>query len=143
MSYCQRSDLENVYGKVNVAKWADLDNNEDNAAITARIDAAIVSSVAKLDGWMRNKAYDVPFVAPLDPLVVEISARFAGIYLYEARGYANDDGEYMTEQREHAESLVAQVLNGRLQLTHERATNIPGVLTETTEASILSDLNNL
>ena len=41
MDYCTRDDIEDQFGAVNVAKWADMDNTQDADRIASRIAGAI------------------------------------------------------------------------------------------------------
>ena len=87
--YCTRSDIEDMYGAKNVAKYADLDNDADTTAIAARIARAIEAVGAEIDDVMRCCAYRLPLETESGTTPTSIkylAASMAGIWLYEARG---------------------------------------------------------
>lgn len=86
MSYCNRSDIEALFGAVNVKKWADLDNTEVEAPITARVATAIEYAQATIDDRLRGGRYTIPLAEPPPTTVVDTAARLAGFWLYDARG---------------------------------------------------------
>ena len=92
MNYCERSDVEDLFGPVNVAKWADLDNTQDADAITARVDRAIAVSSAKIDDRLRGGPYVLP-ITNQPATVVNLCASLAGLWLYESRGVQDFDPE--------------------------------------------------
>ncbi|HQU42388.1 MAG TPA: DUF1320 family protein [Pirellulales bacterium] len=89
--YCQRSDIEAVFGPANVAKWADIENNGDPVAIAARVASAIAWATEEINDKLRGGPYVIPLaggtVGPALPVtVVDLSANLAGVWLYESRG---------------------------------------------------------
>lgn len=96
MSYCVRSDVERLYGMTNVSKWADLDNDQDAAKITARITAMITSADEEIDSRLRGGRYEVPIIGMGDTgsvprTILDLSALKAGLLLYEDRGATDYD----------------------------------------------------
>lgn len=85
MAYSTRTDIETKYGRDNVAKWADLDNISDQAAITAAITAAIAWSDAQINGRLRDGPYAVPLVGG-DPIITEVSVQLSAYKLASSRG---------------------------------------------------------
>lgn len=86
MSYCSRSDIEALFGAVNVKKWADLDNTDVDAPITARIATAIEYAQATVNDRLRGGRYTIPLTEPPPTTVIDTASRLAGVWLYEARG---------------------------------------------------------
>jgi len=86
-AYCTQSDIEDVFGAANVAKWSDLDNDSDAAtADTTRIARAIAVASGTLEDRLRH-VYAVPFSGgSLTTTVKDWCAKLAGVWLYEARG---------------------------------------------------------
>lgn len=121
MSYCTRSDIEDLFGPVNVAKWADLDNDQTAAAITARIERAIVVSSAKINDRLRGGPYLLPIVGD-PPTLVNLCASLAGLWLYESRGvqdFSPETGVPMHRLRwfsEQAEKTLRDLRAGVLRL---------------------------
>lgn len=145
MSYCTRSDIETRFGAANVRKWADLDNSNDDTTISDRIDAAIQSvQDSQIDPALRCGPYTMPMSDPVDPLITDIAARLAGVWLYEARGV--EDINEITGQPNHrlawakkdALRMLAMVQSGALKLSTaagQRAIAAPRFLKPSDECS--------
>lgn len=94
MSYAARTDLDDVFGSVNINKWADLENQQDSALITARIDRALVYADAVIDDTLRGGLYDLPVVdksSSTPTLIIDIATKVAAVWLYELRGSTDFD----------------------------------------------------
>lgn len=91
--YCEANDLYLAYGKQNVRKWADLQNDEDAAQITARIEYACEQATAQMDDRLRDGPYAFPVELgsgesyPVQ--LVRHTALLAGTILYESRGISD------------------------------------------------------
>lgn len=118
MAYCERADVEAVYGIANVKTWADLDSDGDAEAITARIDAAIAEATEEIDDRLRYGPYALPLANDSDevPLSVKrMCATLAGVLLYEARGvqdYNPDTGTPVNKllwNRRRVETFLSEV----------------------------------
>ena len=83
MAYCSRTDVDNIYGTHNVAKWSQLDNDQA-AANTTRIAEAIADSDGEIDDRFRQSRYATPF-SPVPRKVKTWSARLSGIWLMQSR----------------------------------------------------------
>lgn len=127
MSYATRSDIELIFGKANVIKWADVDNNNNKLDILDRITWALESATAFFDNRLRRGPYVIPFVDDLDLEVVNHCARLAGVMLYESRGYEdteNTDGSHkLSPHRRIVNHFIAGVLSGRISIAGERQVN--------------------
>ena len=87
--YCDRHDIEMIFGAKNVALWADLDSSEDEQTIEDRIQKAINVATAEVDSLLSSGPFRLPLASSLDgvPLLIrELTATLAGVYLYECRG---------------------------------------------------------
>lgn len=86
-AYCTQSDIEDLFGAANVAKWSDLDNDSDSAtANTTRITRAIALASATLEDRLRM-VYAVPLSGGSAATTLkDWCAKLAGVWLYEARG---------------------------------------------------------
>lgn len=94
MSYCNKANVESVFGVTNIANWADLDNDQDGVKIEARIDRAIVVVSAEIDDIIRCVNYQTPLEndSGSTPTTIEnLAATLAGLWLYEARGVDDMD----------------------------------------------------
>lgn len=133
VAYPTRADVEAVFGLENVKKWADLDNDEDDGLIEARVQWACCEASAWLDDQLRAGPYEIPFAAPYPRQVIGVAARVAGVKLYESRGVTdvNVDGDPIDSlqvHREAAEAFVAGIMRGTLRLNLTRAAHTPGVV---------------
>lgn len=86
MSYCNRSDIEALFGTVNVKTWADLDNTKVAVTIDDRITTSIEYAQATVDDRLRGGRYTIPLTEPPPTTIVDTAARLAGFWLYDARG---------------------------------------------------------
>ena len=123
--YIGQSDVEQIFGTVNVAKWSNLDNlDESGSPDTTRITTAITYAEDWLDEQLRNGPYTTPLAGTLPQTVKNAVAAMAGVWLYEARGVDDFDGESdnpITAHRNRAQRYVARVLRGEVQLDIERS----------------------
>lgn len=133
-AYALRVDVENVYGPTNVAKWADLDNDQEAAHIQNRIEWACSRATDEINDRLRGGPYDVPFTSPFPSAVVDACARLAGCLLYESRGItdADEDGESsnaVAPHRKRVDRWYREVLSGiRTIGGFPDATNAPRII---------------
>lgn len=94
-TYSSREDIELIFGQKNVAKWADLNNTGADDDIDERCCWALHAAYNFLNDRLRGGVLVVPFESPFPRRIVEMSARYAGVLLYESRGVTdNDDGKH-------------------------------------------------
>lgn len=91
-TYCDRDDIEAIYGRANVAKWADLDNTGNATLIASRISYACDVASEQLDSMLIGGPYGLPFEEPYPVLIVDLAARLAAYRLYQGRA-ADDEGD--------------------------------------------------
>lgn len=90
-TYCSQADVEQVFGTVNVEKWATLDTSDTSTTRTARIVLAIEITAQEMDDWLRGAHYSVPIpktvVSGATTLAIHpirfLNARLAGIFLHD------------------------------------------------------------
>ena len=131
-SYAVRSDLENIYGTKNVARWADIENTGVATTIDARINWALVLSY----DFVNNKLFGGPYNVPLQgnyPMIVTTQAQLACVYLYESRGLTNVDEQgnpiHQLEQgKKWAENILLQIRGGTIRLANAIAVDIAGTI---------------
>lgn len=88
-TYCDEANMQEIFGPENTERWADLDNDEDDTVIDARIARAIAVASAFIDDYMRGTPYVLPLAtsAGVTPTSIEdLAAKLAGVWLYESRG---------------------------------------------------------
>jgi hypothetical protein len=88
--YCQRADLEIVYGVSNIKQWASTDNDANAAKIQARIDWACEAAYDYINERLLLGDNSVP-ISPVYRNLVTMSAMLAGVILYESRGVGDVD----------------------------------------------------
>jgi len=123
-AYCVRADIEQMFGPVNVTKWADLDNDRDADKIAARIAAMIDDASNEIDDRLRGGSYEIPFgTAP--KTVQLLAARLAGVLLYEARGVEDFESETgkpyhrLQWHRDRVDRVLSQIRSGARRLLAE------------------------
>lgn len=87
-TYATQSDLESVFGTVNIAKWSQLDATTDNTtADTVRIAAAIAYAESEINDRFRTSRYQVPLVAnsTVPRSLVHWVCVGAGLWLYRSK----------------------------------------------------------
>jgi len=129
MTYASRYTLNTVFGRANIDKWADLDNDGDEDKIEARILAVLDQADEEVNDRLRRGPYTVPFTSP-SAKIVRVATLFAGVFLYEARGVQDFDQEThkavhrLAYQKTEAETTCRKILSGQFVLSV-----IPAVVT--------------
>ncbi len=125
--YCSRSDIEATYGTTNVAEWADMDGDEDAAAILTRINRAIEIASEDIDDLIRGSSlsYGIP-IADKDgntpTTIEELCAVKAGIWLYHALGQYDQNRQTGTRisrllwRERWADKVLDEILQGKRHL---------------------------
>ena len=116
MSYSVQADIENVFGKDNVARWSNLDG--EAGADTARIATAIAVADEDIDNRFRGGRYALP-LNPASETVKNWSARLAGIWLFENRpsyNKAENQNEGFQEMGDKVDSQIEMYTSGQRQL---------------------------
>jgi hypothetical protein len=105
MTYSTDGDLELAFGRTNVRKWADVNNDGVAADVAARLEWAREAAYAELNDRLRKSPYQFPLAEPgsgdaYPATVVRMEAYLAGVLLYESRGVT--DVNQVTGQPIHA-----------------------------------------
>ena len=117
MAYCKRIDIENIFGKRNVARWADLDNDESETLIASRIEWASDFATEYVNSRLLYGPYAVPFDTPYPLMIVNLTAMFAGIQLYDGRQVVSaEDKDQVSRQRKDFDRYLRQIFKGQLKL---------------------------
>jgi hypothetical protein len=130
--YADRADIELLFGKTNVEKWADVDNNQNQDDIGTRICWALQNAKAYFDDSLYRGPLVIPFVAPYPNQVRVENARYAGCTLYDSRGVVDMvDGkahDALEAHRKKVQTFITRILANQLTLVGvEMRTNTPGV----------------
>lgn len=126
--YCERTNIEAIFGVTNVEQWADLDSDEDVTKMAARIAVAVTTAEADIDDLLRDGPYDVPLVSTggsMTPTIVDIAARKAGMWLYENRGSQDVDEHGRAVHKfaamtKRVDKILNQILAGKRSIQCER-----------------------
>ena len=133
MPYAERTDIDNVFGSINVDQWADLNNNQDAQEIADRVEWALETAHAKLNNRLRGGRYAIPFEAPVDPQIVNLEAQLAGLALYDSRGVGDDEDtqDTFSKLRKSLWQEVSKIRAGQIRLdVTDVATSVPQVIAE-------------
>lgn len=131
--YCTRTDVELVFGRNNVLKWADLDGDEDDDFIENRITTMIALAHEQTNDALRAGGYIVPVADPVPTSLSYQVAALAGVLLYESRGAIdseNDDGTHrLTPFRRRWAAYIKDLLGQRVIINASKAvaSNAPQV----------------
>lgn len=122
MPYTTRTNLDIVFGKSNIDKWADANNNGNATQIAARVAWAIAKADAHINDRLRSRGYTLPF-DPVPNAIEEISNALAGCNLYgKPRGLVDGDAatEMLFAAKEEAENELTNIASGlkRLDATY-------------------------
>ena len=87
MSYAQQSDIEDIFGPVNVAAWSLFETGSPTGTATAsRIATALTVADAVINGAFEGGPYALPLACiTMQSTVVRWAATIAGIWLYGSR----------------------------------------------------------
>jgi hypothetical protein len=121
-------EVYQIFGRVNVNRWADLDGDENLATIVARINASIATELQYVIDRVGH-TYDTSTLT--DSLAVrDMIARMVGVSLYQARGYEDDDSKLIKLHQARIDSVLKFILTGRLKFPGvARTTSHPDVST--------------
>lgn len=120
MAYITKADVEAIFGVENIKTWGDLDNDKVQSKIDARVTTAISAAEDDCNSLLQNGAYEIPFsTAPT--IIKTICARLAGVWLYNARGTEDIDGNgnpvnKMRPHYEDAHRMIRQIAGGQRNL---------------------------
>lgn len=125
--YCERQNLNLVYGKINIDQWADLDNSKDSDTIAERVDFSIQIACAYIDARLKSSAYSFPITDENVPTVIMYAAALkAGMILYDGRRVASDETEdQVSAQSMEFEQILKRILANTLALPLARISTRP------------------
>ncbi len=97
--YATAADLYITFGKQNVTKWADVNNNNVPDEIDDRIEWALEQASAELDARLKNSPLQFPLEEPgsgesYPAIVIRMTCYLAGLLLYESRGVTDAEGDH-------------------------------------------------
>lgn len=128
----EREDLDNIFGRQNISKWADVSNDEDDDVIEDRVTWAVDNAKNYILGKLARK-YLVADWLVLPAIIFDLVARRAGIELYRTPRGITDGAEMsaaILEIDRGLENQLNMVLAGVLVLTdlvEDQPKNVPGI----------------
>ncbi len=118
--YCEDSDIDDLFGTVNVTKWSDIDNDGNAVTIAARKARAIDVASNDIDDQLRQSPYLIPIVQPdgtTPTAIVDIAAKLAGSWLYSGRGTEDAQGNNrLTSVTGEAHLALANIRTGKTRI---------------------------
>ena len=87
--YSSRTDIDNLFGRENIARWADADNTRSEDIIAERVDWANRMAYAYVNGRLAEGRYAVPLDTPFPDVIVYIAAAISGAILFDTRRVVN------------------------------------------------------
>lgn len=127
-TYVVNEDLDTQWGKKNVDKWADADNDKDGAKILARRAWAISKAERYVNSRLKGSGYSIPFAATPDTPseIKDLVILYAGYYLYQSpRGLV--DGETtsnaMQQIKDDNEVMIRNIIAGTHRLSVDETYN--------------------
>jgi len=91
MSYSSVDDLYNLFGRINIRKWADLDNHGDDDTIDARVAWALEQANDELNSRLARSPYQFPLTGTIPPIVKRVEGYLAAMLLNEGRSITDTD----------------------------------------------------
>jgi phage gp36-like protein len=125
--YIEKADIEDVFGKDNVATWSNLDG--DPGADATRIATAISVAEEDVNNRFRGGKYSIP-LAPVSDIVKNWCARLAGIWLFENRPSFNKSEtqkEGFQDMKDGVDSEVEMYTSGQRVLPCTLASDVYGM----------------
>lgn len=122
--YATIADMEQVFGKVNVRKWSDINNTEVATDIEERMNWALNEASTELDERLRRSVYQFPLtVEPFPALLVRTTCYLAGMMLYESRGLvdSSDPEGYSKKLEKRVDKFIHGILNRQIILDIDAA----------------------
>jgi hypothetical protein len=118
--YCVKSDIVDIFGVKNIEKWADIDNDSNAVTIAARIARAIDVASDDIDDQLRQSSHLIPISTPAGTTptaIVDIAAKLAGVWIYEARGTEDSKGIHrLSSVKGEAHLTLANIRTGKTRL---------------------------
>lgn len=138
-NYCTSADLYNMYGELNIQKWADLDNTKNPDTVDTRVAWACEFATEFINARLVRGKYAIPFTS-VPKTIVFITTLQAGIMLYDGRRVVSDrNRDEVGIQRKQLNTYLRQILAGQLKMIHPtsgeelttQSETVPAALDET------------
>lgn len=115
--YATREDVERIYGKSNVEKWADVNNDKNAQDVAQRVVWALEMAHDELEARLRYGPYALPF-QPVPKTITRMEATLAGVILYDSR-LITDEEDSPSPMKKHEKwvaRMIADIFSRRLRL---------------------------
>ena len=126
--YTTRSNLETVFGKQNILRWADLDNDGNAAEISSRITYACETASSNFEDILRQRRYTFPIT--MSKSVIDLVTKMATLLLYDAREIidGNSGTDALSLVRQKVEEKLGKIRRGEIILEGGQTKNVPAVI---------------
>lgn len=114
-NYATSADLYRIFGQELVKRWADPNNESDEASIDDRIDWALEEATQEVNERLVSR-YAVPFSSPYPRTIITVTALQAGIYLFNIRRTTDTDASAVTAHEKWVKRMFRQILAGQRDL---------------------------
>jgi hypothetical protein len=134
--YCTRDDMERYFGRLNIEKWAELDNVGDATAIGLRIAVARANAADLMNASLRGGPYDIPLtLSPFPRILTKVAVQLAGDDLYTARGAQDfdEDGRPLHRFRGEREDALET-----LRMIHAGQLTFDGITSDTQAPQVVN-----
>jgi hypothetical protein len=81
---CDSDDLDLKFGSATIEKYAKHQTDDDATTIGNRKDRAIAQASAEVRSILQGTNYTIPASGTIDPILVDITADLAFLWLYES-----------------------------------------------------------
>lgn len=118
-NFATSADIDNVYGKVNVDRWADINNDANVTTIATRRSWALSIATEEIQSLLAGGKYDTSF-SSVPKFIVFLTAMKAGILLYDSRSVLNaiDVEDRFTRYHKEFKRYVRKIKSGQMKLLH-------------------------
>lgn len=118
MGYSTQTDIENVYGAMDVAQWSNFTPGAVTAN-TTRVNVAISLANAEIDAYLKSGPYAIPIVGTATnppTMIVLIEATLAGYWLWDTRNLhkVKDEVPEMKRKAKDARTQLNMIVLSRL-----------------------------
>lgn len=133
-AYCTQAEIESYFGRDNIRKWADLNNNKVTTEIEDRIAEAINRATEEIDARLRGGQYNIPLDFDTMPRpLVKVAIQLAGDDLYSPRGAQDFDADgqplhRLRGEREAALEFLRGLRAGVMRFDEDETRTAPEVL---------------
>lgn len=128
MIYATRQNLETIFGKQNILRWADLDGENNAQDISERIQYACETASSNFEDILRQRRYLFPIT--VSRTVIDLVSRMAALLLYDGREMIDGNGgtDALSLVRQKVEEKLGKIRRGEIILEGIQTKCSPAVI---------------